>query len=95
MVMGYSLDFSQEKSLLLKETRGVDFEDVVEAWEKGRVLDDINNKSHPNQRMLVVRIKNYIYAVPYVVDRARKKLFLKTIYPSRILMKRYGRKGVR
>lgn len=91
--MGYEIEFSEEKSLLLKETRGVSFEDVIVAVEKGRVEDDIINKTHPNQRMLVVRLKKYVYAVPYVVDSKRRKIFLKTIYPSRELVKKYGKKG--
>lgn len=87
--MKYSLAYNEEKNLLLQETRGIGFEDVIHAWEDGRVLDDLENKAHPNQRMLVVRMKNYIYAVPYVVDHKKKQIFMKTIYPSREMVKKY------
>lgn len=89
--MGYRLEFSEEKNLILKETRGICFEDVIEVYEKGSIVDDLKNKNHPKQRMLVVAMKQYIYAVPYVIDQRRKVIFLKTIYPSRVLVKKYGR----
>lgn len=91
--MGYKVDYNEEKNLLLKETRGICFEEVVEAYEKGRVLDDIKNKTRPSQRMLVVLLKKYVYAVPYVVDEKKKIIFLKTIYPSRVLVKKYKKEA--
>lgn len=92
-VMKYTVEYGEEKSLLLRETRGVDFDDVIDEIEGKRVIDDLKNKNYPNQRMLVVRIKKYTYAVPYVIDKKRKIMFLKTIYPSRVLVKKYGKKG--
>lgn len=89
--MKYVIEYNKEKDLILKETRGVGFEEVIEAYERGWVLDDLKSKNHPNQRVLVVRISGYIYAVPYVVDSRRKTIFLKTIYPSRVLNKQYGK----
>jgi len=40
----------------------------------------------------VVKIKNYVYAVPYVIDEKKKTIFLKTVYPSRVLTKKHLRK---
>lgn len=88
------IDYSEEKNLLLKETRGVCFEDVVEAIEKGNILDDLkhhNLKKRPNQKILVVKIKKYIYAVPYVINKKKEVIFLKTVYPSRVLTFKYLR----
>jgi len=87
--VSYRVGYNEEKNLLLKETRGICFEDIIEAYEKGKILDDIKNKTHPNQRMLVVKLNKYIYAVPYVVDEKKRTIFLKTIYPSRVLVKKY------
>jgi uncharacterized DUF497 family protein len=87
----YTIEFNEEKNLILKETRGVDFEDVIDAYEDGQVLDDLKSRNHPHQRILVVRIKQYVYAVLYVVDSKKKVIFLKTIYPSRVLVKKYGK----
>ena len=82
--------------LILKETRGICFEDVVEAIKKGRILDDLKHKQqqkYPQQRILVIKINKYAYAVPYVINEEKGEIFLKTVYPSRVLTKKYLRKG--
>ena len=94
--MKYRFDYSEEKNLILKETRGVNFEDVIDAIEKGDLIDDLKHPSRrkfPNQRILVVKIKGYIYLAPYVEDKKKGMVFLKTVYPSRKLSKSYLRKG--
>ena len=90
--MKYRIDYSEEKNLILKETRGVDFEDVVDSLEKGKILDNIdhfNEKKYPNQKIFIVEIKKYAYAIPYVIDKKRKVIFLKTVYPNRVLKEKY------
>lgn len=90
--MKLRIEFSEEKNLLLKETRGVCFEDAIEAIKKGKILDDLRHKKrekYPNQRILVIKIKQYAYAVPYIIDQKKDTIFLKTIYPSRVLTKKY------
>ncbi len=91
--MKLKIEFSEEKNLLLQETRGISFNEVIKAIENGRVLGDLKNKNYPRQKVLVVKIKNYIYAVPYVVDKNKGVIFLKTVYPSRVLTKKYLKKG--
>ena len=72
-------------------TRGVSFEDVVLAvGEEGSILDIFphpNQEAYPHQIILVVRIKDYAYAVPFVADD--EKVFLKTMYRSRKLNRVY------
>lgn len=88
----YNFDYSEEKNVILKETRGVGFEDIVEAIERGNVLDNISNPKatkYPKQRMFVVKLKKYVYLVPYVIDNERKVYFLKTLYPNRKATKKY------
>lgn len=92
--MRYGIEYSEEKNQLLKETRGVCFEDVIDVYEKGKVIDDINSKTHPSQRMLIFGVNKYIYAVPYVVNKKNKTIFLKTIYPSRVLVKNYMKEKI-
>jgi len=73
-----------EKSLKLKGSRGICFEDIVFYIEKGDLLDDYlhpNQKLYPKQRIMVIGINNYVYLVPYVEDA--EEIFLKTIIPSR------------
>lgn len=94
-LMKAKIEFSEEKNILLKETRGVCFEDVIKEIEKGKILADLkhrNQKRYPDQRVLVVKIKNYTYAVPYVFNKRKGVIFLKTVYPSRVLTDKYSRK---
>ena len=94
---GYRIEFSEEKNLLLKETRGLCFEDVLQAIEEEKILDDLKSRSqrYSHQRILVIKREDYAYAVPYVIDPKRKVIFLKTVYPSRVLTDKYMKGGVR
>ena len=79
-----SINWNTKKSLILKEHRGICFEDIVFYIEKGNDLDDYlhpNQKKYPAQRIMVIGIDNYAYIVPYVEDD--DEIFLKTIIPSR------------
>lgn len=90
--MKHRFDFSVEKNLVLKQTRGLGFEEIIEAISRDGLIGNIkhlNRKRYPNQKIFIVKIKSYIYAVPYVFDRKRNLIFLKTIYPSRKLTKKY------
>lgn len=93
--MAFSIKFNEEKNEILKATRRICFEDVMKALKEGQLLADIAHPSqkHPRQRLYVVKIKEYAYAVPYVSDYRKKEIFLKTIYPSRILTKIYLKGG--
>lgn len=78
------LEWSPQKNKLLKQTRGLCFEDVELALSSDGFIDDLphpNNQRYPNQRLLMVLIDDYPCVVPYVKEG--DKLFLKTIYPSR------------
>jgi hypothetical protein len=59
-----TIRWSQEKNRQLQEERGLTFEMVLAAIERGDVLDDLvhpNLTRYPNQRMMVVRISNYAF----------------------------------
>lgn len=93
--MAFTIRFNEEKNQLLKATRGIGFEDVLNSIKKKKLLDNIAHpsKKHPRQRLYVIEIKGYIYAVPYVVNTEKQEIFLKTIYPSRVLTKQYKKGG--
>jgi len=83
--------YSQEKSMFLQNIRGICFKDIELAVEEGRVLDIIdhpNKAKYPDQKMYVLHINNYAYVVPFV-KHSENKIFLKTIFPSRKLTKKY------
>ncbi len=94
---GYRIEFSEEKNLLLKETREIGFEDIIVAIEKKEILGDLKhgNKKYAHQRILIIKRGEYVYAIPYVVDPKRKVIFFKTVYPSRVLTDRYMKGGVK
>ncbi|MBW1769190.1 MAG: toxin [Deltaproteobacteria bacterium] len=76
--------WDHEKNERLKAERGIGFEQVILHIERGDVIDVIE---YPNQQMLIVKIKNYAYLVPFVEDEESK--FLKTIIPSRKATREY------
>ena len=83
--------WSEEKNQLLKLQRGVCFEDVMEQIEKGAILGKKvhpNTDKYPNQQILIVEIREYIYYVPFVENDI--EIFLKTVIPSRKMKKEYG-----
>ncbi len=85
-----NINWDTGKSLALKESRGICFEDVVFHIEKGDLLDDYqhpNQQKYAGQRIMVVGINNYAYLVPYVENK--DEVFLKTIIPSRKATERY------
>jgi hypothetical protein len=87
--MAFRINFNEEKNQLLKATRGICFDDVVIAIREGRTLADIRHKKRPQQKILVIIIAEYIYAVPYVKNNQKQEIFLKTVYPSRTLTHKY------
>lgn len=85
-------DYSEEKNLVLLETRKIGFEEIIVSIKSKKLLGNLknpNDKKYPKQKIFIVKIKKYVYCVPYVIDTKRKVFFLKTIYPSRKLTKKY------
>jgi len=83
-------DWDEAKNERLKLEREICFEDIVIAISEGRLHDVVthpNPKKYPGQQIYIVEIQEYIYAVPFVEDEV--KIFLKTIFASRVLTKRY------
>jgi len=77
-------DWDRQKSTLLRSSRGIGFEEVVNTMNEGHILAVIehpNNKKYPNQKIYIIDFDNYIYCIPFIEDN--EKIFLKTIYPSR------------
>lgn len=84
--------WDNEKNELLKNSRGVCFEQVVILMEREDVLETIehpNQDRYPGQKIAAVRIEDYVYLVPYVQEN--DEIFLKTIIPSRKATNKYVR----
>ncbi len=82
-------EWNEEKNKQLLAERGIGFEEIVVAIQNGRLLGVTKGKEpqYAHQRIFVVFVDGYTYAVPFVEDA--DKVFLKTIYPSRVLHKQY------
>ena len=82
--------WDKDKNELLAQTRGICFEDIVEAIDGGGILDVYehpNQEKYPNQKIFVISALGYTYLVPYVKNG--DEIFLKTIIPSRKAQKIY------
>jgi len=83
-------DWNDEKNASLKKYRGGSFEQVEIAIASGDLVDRLrhpNPEKYPHQKIFLVKIEDYIYAVPYVEDE--EKIFLKTIIPNRKATKKH------
>ena len=86
-----SFSWDPQKGDLLRETRGVSFEEVGEEILKGRFKIIKNMSSvHLNQEAYLVCIRNYIHVVPFREDA--ENILLITIFPSRNWHKKLGGK---
>ena len=79
-----NIRWSPLKDHLLRQKYGVSFEDLI---IDGTFIEEIKHPSRDNQRILVYEYKHYIWSIPFVTERDGK--FLKTIYPSRKVVKKY------
>lgn len=90
--MDYFWDIEKNKKLIAE--RGISFEQIVFFIEQDNLLDVIehpNSIKYQNQMIFVVAVHKYVYLVPFI--ETKEEVFLKTIYPSRKLTKKYLRGG--
>ncbi len=80
--------WNEVKNEIVKRDRGVSFEDVAAMIQAHQELDILPHPSRPNQKIIVVRLRGYMRAVPFVEEA--DGIFLKTIYPNRDLQIQYG-----
>jgi len=83
-------DWSRQKSTILRSSRGIGFEEAVNAINEGHILAVIehpNKQKYPNQKIYIIDFDDYIYCIPFIEDN--EKIFLKTVYPSRIYTNKF------
>ena len=76
--------YGKEKNELLKQSRGIGFEEIISAIDAGKILDVYDHPdqvNYPGQKIYVVEALDYVYLVPFVCND--EEIFLKTIIPSR------------
>lgn len=83
-------NWNSEKNQLLMRERGISFERIVFEIGSGNeltVLEHPNQEKYPGQRISMVQVDDYVYAVPFV--ETDSEIFLKTIIPSRKATRQY------
>jgi len=85
-------DFDPEKNKLLKKTRNITFEEIIEEIEDwNNVLDIVphfNIEKYTHQNIFIIKLNNYVYYIYFVEEN--NKCFLKNIIPSKKLNKFYN-----
>ena len=69
--------WNDDKNKLLKEERGVSFEEILDS----KFIGAERHPTRKNQMVLKFEYKKYIWIIPCVVEG--KYIFLKTMFPSR------------
>lgn len=91
-MLPFDIEYSEEKNELLRKTRGICFEDVKDALESDgyiSIIEHTNKQKYSHQYVLVVKVKSYVCAVPFIWNKKTNIGFLKTVYPDRKLTKSY------
>ena len=71
------IKWSLLKNEEVKRTRGVSFEEIINA----KLIGIKKHPSRKNQNIILFEYKKYVWVVPYVVEK--DYIFLKTLFPSR------------
>jgi hypothetical protein len=93
-IIGMRYEWSPEKNEWLKKERRISFEQIVFHLLQGdiwKVADHPDPMAYPGQRIYFVIVEEYIYLVPFVVEK--DYVFLKTIIPSRKATRDYKKGG--
>jgi uncharacterized DUF497 family protein len=82
------LIWDEDKNTKLKLERNVSFELISEIILNETYVAVLDHPKKQNQNIFVLEINNYIYAVPFIINK-NSDIILKTAYPSRKLHKKY------
>ncbi|MCE3232520.1 MAG: toxin [Rickettsiaceae bacterium] len=86
----YNYIFSEEKNIKLKAERGLCFDMIIQAINDGKLIRTLKNKQqYENQMLFIIEINSYAYVVPFILNKEKKEIVLKTIFPSRKMTKLY------
>jgi len=83
-------EWDSRKNAEIRKKRKISFEEIVSAIHSGALLDILdhpNQEKYPDQKLLIVKINDYVWVVP--AEKRGNRLRLVTAYPSRKYTKRY------
>jgi uncharacterized DUF497 family protein len=85
------INWNEEKNKWLIRERGISFQEIADIILRGEYLDILENPTRPDQDIFLVRIRGYIWVIPFTIEED-ETIFLKTAFPSRKFHKRHGGK---
>lgn len=77
-------EWNPDKNEWLKKNRKISFEQIIYHLAQGdiwKIADHPDQNKYPSQKIYFVIIEDYIYLVPYIIEKGF--IFLKTIIPNR------------
>ena len=81
--------WEEDKNNKLLSERNISFDEISEIILQEKYLDILENPNREDQMTFIVRLNDYIYVVPFIIDE-NENIILKTAYPSRKYNKLYG-----
>ena len=81
--------WDSKKNIQLMEKRNISFEEITDIILADGYLDILDHPKRKNQQIYIIKLNNYIYAVPFIFDKD-DNIVLKTAFPSRKFNKIYG-----
>lgn len=81
--------WNEKKNTVLKQERGISFEEIAGMILDGNYLDIVENPTRENQQYFILTIRDYTWVVPFLIDDS-ETIILKTAFPSRKHHRRYG-----
>ena len=81
--------WDEEKNAVLKQERGVSFDEIAGMIIDGDYLDIVENPTREIQQYFILTIRDYTWVVPFLIDDS-ETIILKTAFPSRKYHRRYG-----
>ena len=83
--------WDEAKNNKLISERNISFDEISQVILREEYLDILENPNHVDQKIFIINLKQYIYAVPFIIDD-EENIILKTAFPSRKFNKIYGDK---
>jgi uncharacterized DUF497 family protein len=83
-------EWNSEKNEKLKRERNISFDEIATLLSTGviwKIADHPHSDNYPNQRVFLIPINDWIYFVPFVIEK--DTIFLKTAFPQRKATKEY------
>ena len=73
-----TFNWDDSKNAILKERRGVTFEEMVICISDERVVDVLEHPQkdkYPGQYLYLIDYGDYIYVVPHIINMKKKRFF--------------------